>query len=616
MQVYTYDTRGPAGLVAIIWRLPLNASDDSPTLAARNVSTITVTKHEQYATRHVRTMFVKTFSKVVPTASKAMLRLMYSYLSNDSAVADQKVEAAKHVLSLLMDSGGDFDGSSILLDARVLNQGRQSQFETFWDECGKVLEGRTGVQQRRHGSTQFMSVATSTRHLVELTCASLQARVDDPEDSLSVMPLIPSMEWVRLQFTPLCMLYNNSIRHTGRYDVCFRMQSRNARVDHIDGRFCIILKRYMNEWCLLYRDYAEMIMTDDKQSIEVGKPGFPVATVERGKRVLSVGLHSDTKPTSVDGVYRSSNGDAMDHNAGHTFSTLVTSVTLIPNLDDDANSSSLATGQVYVTLKEAVWSPSSALRHAAEDLQILRLHRAGSDLKPILCLYTDGGPDHKPSNPKTQMALFAKFRNGNFDVLTAARTAPYNSYMNPVERQMSILNMGLSGATIMRERIKPEHPELATADDIAVAEDMEQVQQQCSQNTAHISWPRLCTATQSRSSELMYSFVNYAPHVHINASLQVASKAKTVAELRKAAQRFPEGHLASAWHRSHAALMTALMERFRSLESQGVPYREGVAATDEQLSQFFAPAAELLGDSDLKFDDVSRAKMEQCERYR
>jgi len=43
------------------------------------------------------------------------------------------------------------------------------------------------------------------------------------------------------------------------------------------------------------------------------------------------------------------------------------------------------------------------------------------------------------------------FLRGDFDLLIAARTAPQQSWTNPVERIMSILNLGLQGVAIVRE---------------------------------------------------------------------------------------------------------------------------------------------------------------------
>ena len=79
----------------------------------------------------------------------------------------------------------------------------------------------------------------------------------------------------------------------------------------------------------------------------------------------------------------------------------------------------------------------------------------GND-SPILCVYTDGGPDHRSTHLTVQISLICLFISKNLDMLVAARTAPQNSYRNPVERVMSILNLGLQSIGVMRQEMPEE----------------------------------------------------------------------------------------------------------------------------------------------------------------
>ena len=76
--------------------------------------------------------------------------------------------------------------------------------------------------------------------------------------------------------------------------------------------------------------------------------------------------------------------------------------------------------------------------------------------KPVLFLYTDGGPDHRTTYISTQLSMIALFLNLNLDYLCAARTAPHHSWRNPVERMMSILNLGLQSIGLMRSEMSAE----------------------------------------------------------------------------------------------------------------------------------------------------------------
>ena len=44
----------------------------------------------------------------------------------------------------------------------------------------------------------------------------------------------------------------------------------------------------------------------------------------------------------------------------------------------------------------------------------------------------------------------------NLDRLVALRTAPSNSWANPVERIMSIVNIGLQGVGLMRQKMSDD----------------------------------------------------------------------------------------------------------------------------------------------------------------
>ena len=78
-------------------------------------------------------------------------------------------------------------------------------------------------------------------------------------------------------------------------------------------------------------------------------------------------------------------------------------------------------------------------------------------LKPILWLYTDGGPDYRSTYLSVQapVGLFLK-RWYDLDLLVAAGPAPMNSYRIPAERSMSLLNIVLQGVGMMRQEMSAE----------------------------------------------------------------------------------------------------------------------------------------------------------------
>ena len=183
------------------------------------------------------------------------------------------------------------------------------------------------------------------------------------------------------------------------------------------------------------RDYTTFISQDDKHSVKVGEPEYPVAAVERGKAVL-VGL----KEMVV--------GD-------HDF----TKFTLTPSVNfhiciPETMEGSFYRGKVYVGLKDSTFQHSSSIRHATELKKILSSQE--SSVQPMLLLYTDGGPDHRLTYISAQIALLALFLQLDLDFFCAVRTPPYNSWKNPAERIMSILNLALQGVGIARAKTSSE----------------------------------------------------------------------------------------------------------------------------------------------------------------
>ena len=72
----------------------------------------------------------------------------------------------------------------------------------------------------------------------------------------------------------------------------------------------------------------------------------------------------------------------------------------------------------------------------------------------IICLFTDGGPDYRVTDVSVQVALMSLFIKTNADMVLAVRTPPQNSWKDPAERVMSILNVGLHAIGLMRDKIE------------------------------------------------------------------------------------------------------------------------------------------------------------------
>ena len=79
-------------------------------------------------------------------------------------------------------------------------------------------------------------------------------------------------------------------------------------------------------------------------------------------------------------------------------------------------------------LKEGAFEPSSPLRHSAE---LANAITTVVEAKPVLFIYSDGGPDHRVNYISVKIALIALFRKLDLDYLCAVRTAPYHYIQKP-----------------------------------------------------------------------------------------------------------------------------------------------------------------------------------------
>ena len=201
----------------------------------------------------------------------------------------------------------------------------------------------------------------------------------------------------------------------------------------MDSHYASTLFRYEREFAIQYRAFTTFVCQDDKHTIKVGEPGYPVAAVERGKQVL-VGLNQKLV--------------VGDHD--FTKLSLVPSVNFIVNIPDSIEGT-FYSGKVFVGLKNSAFQNSSPIRHATELLKTLQ-STGTCNTNPVLLLYTDGGPDHRSNYPIVQIALVCLFLQLDLDFLCAVRTPPYNSWKNPAERIMSPLNIALQGAGVVRSK--------------------------------------------------------------------------------------------------------------------------------------------------------------------
>lgn len=106
-------------------------------------------------------------------------------------------------------------------------------------------------------------------------------------------------------------------------------------------------------------------------------------------------------------------------------------------------------GKVTVVVNDSVFQSSNPMRHATTLLkQIQKLQ----DKPKVVLKFSDGGTDHRTNLEHVKVSAICLFKELDLDLYVAARCAPGQSWINPAERVMSILNIGLQNCALSREK--------------------------------------------------------------------------------------------------------------------------------------------------------------------
>lgn len=416
------------GTLNFVWSVSPEDSEDARIETNAELISTVQKALPKYVSRAVRKDFIEKYARHVK-CGKALLRAIFNDLTGDWSAPENATQSVidERVFEYLMQG----DDAEILIDLRSNNKGTpKEQYQLFYDELQKFLaEQELAVHERRHGKELYMPFAISVQDLVNQIIERLPTGTS-----------VPSTETVRLQFHPCYPNRKVSERYNASIDVKFKVQTRLARIGHEDAHYVATIWKYMKEFAVCYRDKLLLCCLDDKAIIPVGEPDTPITTnVRSHNRVLS---HTDVQIVATDHDF---------HLAG-----LVPSVTLVIDIPDSAKES-FFTGKIFVRTKDKIFQPSSPYRHASELIDIVRSKYSDdgiSGAKPILAMYTDGGPDHRVTYETVKLSLVALFMELNMDMVIALRTAPQNSWCNPAERCMSILNLALQHCSLKREKME------------------------------------------------------------------------------------------------------------------------------------------------------------------
>ena len=145
----------------------------------------------------------------------------------------------------------------------------------FWQKAKEYLEEEVGsaVDDRRHSTVYCVAKAVSVCDLREKVVERC------PKDML-----VPSDEWIRLLFSPVCLLSHSdtALRYTSWL---FGSETLSAAVlvdEHENAHYAAYLFCYEREYAVLMRSHPNFACIDDKHGVKIGEPDAPVVSAERG----------------------------------------------------------------------------------------------------------------------------------------------------------------------------------------------------------------------------------------------------------------------------------------------------------------------------------------------
>ncbi|CAF4327668.1 unnamed protein product, partial [Rotaria magnacalcarata] len=221
-------------------------------------------------------------------------------------------------------------------------------------------------------------------------------------------------------------------RHVNTVPVRLRRAQNDEHGKHADGHFATATIRYAKDLASVFGNNCVLYLSqDDKCKVPVG---LPAARVQ-----ASMLMHLD---------YRIS---LPDHDwivaPRHQLIPSVYAACLLSN-DGDLGYS----GPTYIAIRSARHEISTADTHAADFDRLVCLkefetvaRNEKGEVKPIVIVNVDGGPDENPRFPKTLVANIRKFKKYDLDALFVLTYAPGQSAYNIVESRMAPLSHDLAG---------------------------------------------------------------------------------------------------------------------------------------------------------------------------
>ena len=184
-------------------------------------------------------------------------------------------------------------GEEIIVDLRC-NNGRKPKFDEFWDIVADHISDKTAVNDRRHSAASSTETNVVVVNMVfALSYADLYRTCVKLAQEKNI-DTIPSYAWFLLQFWPTHRSASRLLRYTGWFRVRRDVQARILRKANPDAHYARTDYKFLKERAIKHRLNTVFFNADAKCKISVGEPGFPLAAVARGEKVI-IGSNQNLK---------------------------------------------------------------------------------------------------------------------------------------------------------------------------------------------------------------------------------------------------------------------------------------------------------------------------------
>ncbi|CAF1243948.1 unnamed protein product [Adineta steineri] len=221
-------------------------------------------------------------------------------------------------------------------------------------------------------------------------------------------------------------------KHVRTVPVRLRKALNDDHGKHEDGHFATATIRYIKDLAGIFgNDVVFFLSQDDKCKVPIGLPAAKIQA--------PMLMHLDYRVRLPDHDWTVA--------PRHQLTPSVYAACLM-NENNDVGYS----GPTYIAIRSAKHDRSDANSHSHDFDTLVGLkefEKAARDytgqVKPVVIITVDGGPDENPRFPKTLVAAIRKFKKYNLDALFVLTHAPGQSAYNVVERRMAPLSHDLAG---------------------------------------------------------------------------------------------------------------------------------------------------------------------------